>query len=165
MPRATFPGVGNKSLPDQRTARPHAVRKSAAMPTGLTIRQRSASVLGGQTNNFFPETRFWGAHAPPRVVFGAAPKTPWDVGAPRSVATGSDVSGEAPDTAREAPAGGRAGSALRRISESALIALSAAPTRTVAPRFRRLRMRRRCNPRNAQCRLKCRLRGQVLRFH
>src|ERR1700720_1871088 len=124
MPRATFPGVGNKSLPDQRTARPHAVRKSAAMPTGLTIRQRSASVLGGQTNNFLPETRFWGAHclparvrAPPRVVFGAAPKTPSDVRAPRSVATGSDVSGEVSDAACEAPARGLPGSALPIISE------------------------------------------------
>src|SRR2546421_4829671 len=43
MPRATLPGVGNKSLPDQRTARPHKVKNSAAIPTGRTIRHNSES--------------------------------------------------------------------------------------------------------------------------
>src|SRR6266849_5152170 len=43
MPRATLPGVGNKSLCDQRMASPHKVRNSAAMPTGLTIRQSNES--------------------------------------------------------------------------------------------------------------------------
>src|SRR6266404_4078166 len=39
MPLRTLPGVGNKSLCDKRTARPHAVRNKAAIPTGRTIRQ------------------------------------------------------------------------------------------------------------------------------
>src|SRR5437588_1871827 len=43
MPRATLPGVGNRSLPDQRTARPHAVKKNAAIPTGRTIRHNNES--------------------------------------------------------------------------------------------------------------------------
>src|SRR5438270_11642643 len=43
MPLATLPGVGNKSLPDQRTARPHAVKKNAAIPTGRTIRHNNES--------------------------------------------------------------------------------------------------------------------------
>src|SRR6266568_2036626 len=43
IPRATLPGVGNKSLPDQRTARPHNVKKIAAIPTGRTIRQSKES--------------------------------------------------------------------------------------------------------------------------
>ncbi len=43
MPRVTLPGVGNKSLWDQRTARPHSVKKSAAIPTGRTIRQNNES--------------------------------------------------------------------------------------------------------------------------
>src|SRR5712691_11899998 len=59
MPRATLPGVGNKSLWDQRTASPHKVRNNAAMPTGLTIRQSNASrspnrvaLLGGADADF-----------------------------------------------------------------------------------------------------------------
>src|SRR6266849_4195368 len=43
MPRATLPGVGNKSLPDQRTAKPHSVRNNAAIPTGRTIRHSNES--------------------------------------------------------------------------------------------------------------------------
>src|ERR1700694_5735066 len=43
MPRATFPGVGNKSLPDQRTATPHTVSNNPAIPTGRTIRHNSES--------------------------------------------------------------------------------------------------------------------------
>src|SRR5437016_1501076 len=43
MPLATLPGVGNRSLWDQRTARPHNVKKSAAIPTGRTIRQNNES--------------------------------------------------------------------------------------------------------------------------
>src|SRR2546423_12542371 len=43
MPRATLPGVGNRSLPDQRTASPHKVKKSAAIPTGRTIRHNNES--------------------------------------------------------------------------------------------------------------------------
>src|SRR5438270_5581424 len=43
MPLATLPGVGNKSLPDQRTARPHKVKNNAAIPTGRTIRHTNES--------------------------------------------------------------------------------------------------------------------------
>src|SRR5580704_7185440 len=43
MPLATLPGVGNKSLPDQRTANPQPVRKIAAIPTGRTIRHNNES--------------------------------------------------------------------------------------------------------------------------
>src|SRR6266568_3681200 len=43
MPLRTLPGVGNKSLCDKRTARPHTVKNKAAIPTGRTIRQTSES--------------------------------------------------------------------------------------------------------------------------
>src|SRR5260370_38001683 len=43
MPLATLPGVEKKSLPDERTANPHPVRKIAAIPTGRTIRHNNES--------------------------------------------------------------------------------------------------------------------------
>src|SRR5439155_7144313 len=129
MPRRTLPGVGNKSLCEIRTARPHAVKNNASIPTARTVRQKRESGFRNQVDVLFFFTRSSGSELE---------------------ITGQVRDGETPVRAGLAfPTLGT--SALPEDLESALISLPA-PNRKAAQRSRRSQTTRQCNPQNPLCR-------------